>query len=221
MYAKTSNLGVKSSPIAVEHLGLVEYEKAWEHQREIQAGVIAGDIPNTLILLEHPSVYTAGRRTQPEERPIDGTPVIDVDRGGKITWHGEGQIVGYPIIKLRNPNDVVGFVREIENALIAACLEFSVNAERYCERSGVWIRDTKSDRKIAAIGIRVAKGVTMHGFALNVNPDMTAYDRISPCGFTDTGVTSLAKELGRDISISEVMPVVERHILLALDRISE
>jgi lipoyl(octanoyl) transferase len=174
-----------------------------------------------LILVEHPSVYTAGRRTQIDERPIDGTPVIDVDRGGKITWHGEGQIVGYPIVKLRNRNDVVGFVREIENALIDVCAEFALKTERYCERSGVWIRDSKSDRKIAAIGIRVAKGVTMHGFALNVNPDMSAYDHISPCGFTDTGVTSLAKELGRDIEISEVLPVVERHILLALDRIAE
>ena len=221
MYAKTSSLGVKSNQISVEHLGLVEYKKAWEYQREIQAGVISGETPNTLILLEHHSVYTAGRRTQLDERPIDGTPVIDVDRGGKITWHGEGQLVGYPIIKLRNRNDVVGFVREVENALIDACSEFAVKTERYCERSGVWIRDSRGDRKIAAIGIRVAKGVTMHGFALNINPDMSAYDRISPCGFTDTGVTSLAQELGRDITISEVLPVVERHILLALDRISE
>jgi len=221
MYAKTSNPGVKSNQISVEHLGLVEYKKAWEYQREIQAGVIAGESPNTLILLEHHSVYTAGRRTQLDERPIDGTPVIDVDRGGKITWHGEGQLVGYPIIKLRNRNDVVGFIRAIANASIAACSDFAVKTERYCERSGVWIRDAKGDRKIAAIGIRVAKGVTMHGFALNINPDMSAYDHISPCGFTDTGVTSLAKELGRDISISEVLPVVERHILLALDRIAE
>jgi len=216
-----SDLGVKINPILVEHLGLVEYQNAWDYQREIQAGVIEGNIPNTLLLLEHPSVYTAGRRTETLERPIDGTPVINVDRGGKITWHGEGQLIGYPIIKLSNRNDVVGFVREIENALIAACSEFSVKTERYCERSGVWIRDTKSDRKIAAIGIRVAKGVTMHGFALNINPEMSAYDRISPCGFTDTGVTSLAKELGRDITVSEVLPVVERHILLALDRIAE
>ncbi len=221
MYAAKSNLGVKADPILVEHLGLIEYQKAWDYQREIQAGVIDGTISNTLLLLEHPSIYTAGRRTETHERPIDGTPVIDVDRGGKITWHGEGQLVGYPIVKLSNRNDVVGFVREIENALIAACSEFSVKTERYCERSGVWIRDSKGDRKIAAIGIRVAKGVTMHGFALNINPDMSAYNRISPCGFTDTGVTSLANELGRDIKVSEVLPVVERHILHALDRISE
>lgn len=216
-----SSLGVKSDPITVEHLGLVEYQKAWEHQRDIQSGVIEGRIPNTLILLEHPSVYTAGRRTEIQERPTDGTPVIDVDRGGKITWHGEGQIVGYPIIKLRNRNDVVGFVREIENALIAACAELGLATERYCERSGVWIRDAKGDRKIAAIGIRVAKGVTMHGFALNVNPDMSAYDRISPCGFTDTGVTSLAIELNREITVDGVSPIIERHVLQALDRISQ
>jgi len=215
-----SSLGVKSDSISVEHLGLVEYQEAWNHQRVIQAGVIEGTLPNTLILLEHPSVYTAGRRTQDHERPLDGTPVVDVDRGGKITWHGEGQIVGYPIIKLRNRNDVVGFVREIETALIAACAELGLSTERYCERSGVWIRDAKGDRKIAAIGIRVAKGVTMHGFALNVNPDMTAYDRISPCGFSDTGVTSLAKELGKEISVSEVLPIIERHLITALDRIA-
>ena len=216
-----SSLGVKSHPISVEHLGLVEYQKAWDYQREIQNGVIEGRIPNTLILLEHPSVYTAGRRTEIQDRPSDGTPVIDVDRGGKITWHGEGQLVGYPIVKLQNRSDVVGFVREVENALIAACTEIGISTERYCERSGVWIRDKKSDRKIAAIGIRVAKGVTMHGFALNVNPDMSAYDRISPCGFTDTGVTSLAKELNREITVNEVMPIVEQHMLIALERISE
>ena len=221
MYAANSNLGVKTDPILVEHLGLLEYQKAWDYQREIQAGVIEGSLSNTLILLEHPSVYTAGRRTESHERPFDGTPVIDVDRGGKITWHGEGQLIGYPIIKLRNRNDVVGFVREVETALIEACTELGLTTTRYCERSGVWIRDANGDRKIAAIGIRVAKGVTMHGFALNVNPDLSAYDRISPCGFSDTGVTSLAKELGRDITISEVLPVVERHLLIALDRIAE
>ncbi len=221
MYAANSNLGVKTDPILVEHLGLLEYQKAWDYQREIQAGVIEGSLSNTLILLEHPSVYTAGRRTESHERPFDGTPVIDVDRGGKITWHGEGQLIGYPIIKLRNRNDVVGFVREVETALIEACTELGLSTTRYCERSGVWIRDAKGDRKIAAIGIRVAKGVTMHGFALNVNPDMTAYDRISPCGFTDTGVTSLAQELGRKISVEEVTPIVEKYLLIALDRIAE
>ena len=199
--------------------GLTDYQDAWDSQKKIHAEVVAGDRANTFILLEHPSVYTAGRRTLAHERPMDGTPVIDVDRGGKITWHGEGQLVGYPIVKLRNPNDVVGFVREIETGLIAACAELGIKTERYCERSGVWIRDEKGDRKIAAIGIRVAKGVTMHGFALNVNPDMTAFDRIVPCGLSDTAVTSLAQELGRNITVAEVSPVVEKHIYETLARV--
>jgi lipoyl(octanoyl) transferase len=210
-----------SAQLALKSLGLVPYIEALAGQRKIHAEVAAGDRPNTLILLEHPSVYTAGRRTTLEERPIDGTPVIDVDRGGKITYHGPGQLVGYPIIKLKNRNDVVGFVREIESALIAVCEEFGIHAERYCERSGVWLRDSKGDRKIAAIGIRVAQGVTMHGFALNICPDLAAFDRIIPCGFSDTGVTSMAQELGRDISIDEVSPVVERHLFEALVRVSE
>ena len=191
--------------ISIQNLGLVNYEDAWEKQREIQAGVAAGEIPNTLLLLEHPPVFTAGRRTSESDRPIDGTPVINVDRGGKITWHGPGQIVGYPIVKLKNGNDVVGFVREIEIALINTCQEFGVNAERYCERTGVWIRDAKGDRKLAAIGIRVAKGVTMHGFALNVNPDLSWFKKIVPCGIPDVEVTSLSVELGRNIAIVEIL----------------
>ena len=210
-----------SAQLALKSLGLVPYEDALAGQRKIHAEVVTGDRPNTLILLEHPAVYTAGRRTTDDERPIDGTPVIDVDRGGKITYHGPGQLVGYPIIKLKNRNEVVGFVREIETALIAVCHEFGISTARYCERSGVWVRDTNGDRKIAAIGIRVAQGVTMHGFALNINPDLTAFDRIIPCGFTDTGVTSMSRELGRAVSIDEVLPVVERHLYEALGRVSE
>lgn len=209
-----------ATALDIQHLGLIPYQEAWDLQRKIQSEIIDGSRKNTLLLLEHPSVYTAGRRTELYERPLDGTPVIDVDRGGKITWHGEGQLVGYPIIKLRNRNDVVGFVREVETGLIAALAEIGLESERYCERSGVWLRDSKGDRKIAAIGIRVAKGVTMHGFSLNVNPDMTAFDRILPCGFSDTGVTSIAKELGKEISIEKVLPVVEKHIKSALERIS-
>ena len=214
------NLAIGTA-LNVRHLGLVDYQSAWELQREIQRDVIEGISQNTLLLLEHPSVYTAGRRTEDHERPTDGTKVIDVDRGGKITWHGEGQLVGYPIIKLRNRNDVVGFVREIETALIDALSELGIKSERYCERSGVWLRDAKGDRKIAAIGIRVAKGVTMHGFALNVNPDMRAFEHILPCGFSDSGVTSLAQELKREIKIAEVLPVVEKHLLIALERIAQ
>lgn len=208
------------SPIALARSGIVDYEKALQIQRTIHSEVAEGLRPNTLMLLEHPSVFTAGRRTLDHERPTDGTPVIDVDRGGKITWHGPGQIVGYPIVRLAKRHDVVGFVREIETALIAACNEFGLDAQRYCERSGVWMRDEQGDRKIAAIGIRFAKGVTMHGFALNVNPDLSWFDRIVPCGIADAGVTSLAQELNREITVNEVVPVVERHIYEALKRVS-
>jgi len=190
-------------------------------QKEIQEKVISNIEPNYLFLLQHPSVYTAGRRTEISDRPLDNTPVIDVDRGGKITWHGLGQIVGYPIVKLKNSTDVVGFVRELESALIEICDEFGIKTQRYCERSGVWLRDEMGDRKIAAIGLRVAKGVTMHGFALNVNPDLTAYSKIIPCGIADAKVTSLSTELGRDIKIDEVMPVLKKHILPMLDRVSQ
>jgi len=207
--------------LIIERLGLVPYQEAWDLQRAIQSEVIAGTSVNKILILEHPSVYTAGRRTEISERPTDGTPVIDVDRGGKITWHGAGQIVGYPILKLRKRNDVVGYVRELETALISALAEFGLDAVRYCERSGVWFRDQTGDRKIAAIGIRVAKGVTMHGFSLNVDPDMSAFDRIDPCGFKDTGVTSMSLELGRKIEISEVLPTLERHLTQALERICE
>ncbi len=209
-----------SAGLALKSLGLVPYEDALAGQRRIHAEVVAGTRTNTLILLEHPAVYTAGRRTTLEERPTDGTPVVDVDRGGKITFHGPGQIVGYPIIRLKNRNEVVGFVREIESALVEVCKELGLAATTYCERSGVWLRDEKGDRKIAAIGIRVAQGVTMHGFALNVSPDLSAFDRIIPCGFTDTGVTSLSRELGREITIDEVTPTLERHLFEALNRVS-
>jgi len=207
--------------LRVEELGVIDYLSAWQMQKEIQEKVIIRIDPNTLLLLQHPSVYTAGRRTEITDRPLDNTPVIDVDRGGKITWHGLGQIVGYPIIKLKNSTDVVGFVRELETALIAICDEFGIKAQRYCERSGVWLRDEKGDRKIAAIGLRVAKGVTMHGFALNVNPDLSAYSKIIPCGIADAKVTSLSAELGRNVTIDEVMPVLKKHILPMLERVSQ
>ena len=212
---------VTQNLLRVEELGVIDYLSAWQIQKEIQEKVINNIDPNTLLLLQHPSVYTAGRRTEISDRPLDNTPVIDVDRGGKITWHGLGQIVGYPIIKLKNSTDVVGFVRELETSLISICDEFGIKAERYCERSGVWLRDAKGDRKIAAIGLRVAKGVTMHGFALNVNPDLSAYSKIVPCGIADAKVTSLSAELGRSITIEEVMPVLKKHILPTLERVSQ
>jgi len=216
----SSSVSLTTAPIALKRLGLIDYEMAWTMQREFHQEIADGNRPNTLLLLEHPPVFTAGRRTLDSERPIDGSRVIDVDRGGKITFHGPGQIVGYPIVKLRDQHDVVGFVRQIETALIKVCEEFGIKSERYCERSGVWIRDANRDRKIAAIGIRVAKGVTMHGFALNVDPDLSYYDRIVPCGIPDAGVTSLANELNRKIEIEEVTPVLERHIFEALAKVS-
>ena len=207
--------------LRVEELGVIDYLSAWKMQKEIHETVVNDFEPNTLLILQHPSVYTAGRRTEISDRPLDDTPVIDVDRGGKITWHGLGQIVGYPIIKLKNSTDVVGFVRELETAIISICQEFGIKAERYCERSGVWLRDEKGDRKIAAIGLRVAKGVTMHGFALNVNPDLSAYSKIVPCGIADAKVTSLSVELGRSITIEEVMPVLKKHVFPMLERVSQ
>ena len=207
--------------LKVTELGVVDYLSAWKLQKQIHQDVVNLQTENTLLLLEHPSVYTAGRRTEILDRPLDDTPVIDVDRGGKITWHGPGQLVGYPIVKLKNSTDVVGFVRELETALISVCAEFGIKADRYCERSGVWVRDDQSDRKIAAIGLRVAKGVTMHGFALNVNPDLSAYEKIIPCGISGAKVTSLSAELGSEITINEVLPVIKKHIQPMLDRISQ
>ena len=198
----------------------MEYQKAWDAQRRIHEEVASGDRPNTLLLLEHPSVYTAGRRTDEAERPADGTPVIDVDRGGRITWHGPGQLVGYPIVRLQKPTELVGFVREIEAALIHVCADLGIAAVRISGRSGVWVQDDRGDRKVAAIGIRVAKGVTMHGFALNVNPDLTAFAQIVPCGISDADVTSLETELGRSITIDEVAPLLERHIFESLKKVS-
>lgn len=231
----------------------VEYTEAWQKQREVHADRFEDRVPDTCLLLEHPPVYTAGRRTAESERPLDGTPVIDVDRGGKITWHGPGQLVGYPIQKLPRPVDVVAHVRRLEDALIRTAADFGVETSRVEGRSGVWVLgdpveqrqalgglsldfdprlqdeefdprlngpeyapsnagQRREDRKLAAIGIRVAKGVTMHGFALNVNPDNTWFDRIVPCGIRDAGVTSLSNELGRDITIEEVLPVAEKHL---------
>jgi lipoyl(octanoyl) transferase len=213
----TNNL--TKSKVAVSNLGIVDYLPTWELQKNIAEDLISGKTENTLLLLQHPSVYTAGRRTEISDRPQDGTPVVDVDRGGKITWHGLGQLVGYPIVKLRNSTDVVGFVREIETALIDACAELGIETERICDRSGVWVKDAQGDRKIAAIGIRVAKGVTTHGFAINVNPDLSAYDRIVPCGISDAGITSISKELGREVKIDEIQPLIEKHILAALERV--
>ncbi|MFJ7259955.1 lipoyl(octanoyl) transferase LipB [Streptomyces globosus] len=239
------------------HLGFgpdyVEYTEAWDEQRRVHAARFADETGDTCLLLEHQPVYTAGRRTADSERPLDGTPVVDVDRGGKITWHGPGQLVGYPIMKLPRPVDVVAHVRRLEEALIRTAADFGLETTRVEGRSGVWVLgdpveerpligslsldldprlhddefdprlngpeyapsnagQRREDRKLAAIGIRVAKGVTMHGFSLNVNPDNTWFDRIVPCGIRDAGVTSLSYELGREITVAEVVPVAEKHL---------
>ncbi len=207
--------------LEVSALGSIEYLAGWQLQRDLHAEVADGSRENTLLLVEHPSVYTAGRRTELTDRPINGVPVIDVDRGGKITWHGPGQLVGYPIVKLKEATNVVGFVRTLEGALINICAELGLAAQQYCDRSGVWIRDEKGDRKIAAIGIRVAKGVTMHGFALNVNPDLSYFDRIIPCGIADAQVTSMEKELNRSISLEQVQEVVAARMKQSLGQVSQ
>ena len=186
-----------------------DYQAAWDQQRAWHDEVVAG-APNLIWLLEHESVYTAGRRTEPLERPFDGTPVIDVDRGGKITWHGPGQLVGYPILRLPDPIDVVAHVRRMEAMLIDVCAALGVAAGRVGGRSGVWIPadDRGGERKVAAIGVRVSRGVTMHGFALNCDPDLSWYDRIVPCGIRDASVTSLSAELGRDVTVAEARALV-------------
>jgi lipoyl(octanoyl) transferase len=200
-----------TSGLSVVRAGLVPYEQAWAQQREVHGQRVAGTGPDTLLLLEHPPVYTAGRRTEPHERPADGTPVIDVDRGGKITWHGPGQLVGYPIVALPDPVDVVAHVRRLETALMEVCAGFGLATEQVEGRSGVWVRadDRGPDRKVAAIGVRVARGVTMHGFALNCDPDLTDFGAIVPCGIVDAGVTSLSAELGRDVTVAEALDPVE------------
>ena len=250
-----------SDELRFVHLGTgeqaVPYQEALAEQQRLHALRVADEIPDTVLLLEHPPVYTAGRRTRPEDRPLDGTPVVEVTRGGEITWHGPGQLIGYPIIKLAEPLDVVAHVRRLEEALIRACAEFGVGTTRIEGRSGVWVLGRElpgavpdqdrvvnigaltlrmgaklgldprlagpeyapsnagqrgDDRKLTAIGVRVARGVTMHGFALNCDPDMTWFDRIIPCGIRDAGVGSLSTELGRDVGIAEALPVVQRHL---------
>lgn len=213
-----------SSPDVIRYPGFQPYEAAWAEQRRLHAARVNEEIPDTVMLLEHEPVYTAGKRTARSERPpaATGAPVIDVDRGGKITWHGPGQIVGYPIVRLPEPVDVVAFVRRVEQVLIDVCAELGVDAGRVemPGRSGVWLPadDRRPDRKVAAIGLRVANGVSMHGFALNCDCDLAWFSRIIPCGISDAGVTSLSAELGRPVTVAETLPVVERNLpgLLAL-----
>jgi len=192
----------------------VDYLLAWQQQRELHAQRVDDVISDTVMLLEHPSVYTAGKRTDGADRPADGTPVVEVDRGGKITWHGPGQLVGYPIMKLPDDVYVVDYVRRLEEALIEVCTDFGLATGRVKGRSGVWLsaNAAASERKIAAVGVRVSRGVTMHGFALNCDCTLDSFDAIVPCGITDAGVTSLSAELGRPVSVAAARPVVEEHL---------
>jgi lipoyl(octanoyl) transferase len=207
-------------PIEVRELGRVEYEPTWGLQGELAAARAAGERPDAMLLLEHPPVYTAGRRTHPEDRPTDGTPVVDIDRGGRITWHGPGQLVGYPIVKLADPIDVLDYVRRLEQALIECCERLGIAGSGRVEgRTGVWLpaEGLAPERKIAAIGVRVQRGVTMHGFAINADADLADFSRIVPCGITDAGVTSVSAELGRDVSVTELLDLARELVPAALD----
>jgi lipoyl(octanoyl) transferase len=201
----------------------IPYELAWERQRSTHAARVAGDIPDTVLLLEHPPVYTAGKRTQDWERPTSGAPVVDVDRGGRITWHGPGQLVGYPIVALPLPVDLVAYVRRLEDAIIGVCADLGLRAQRVEGRTGVWFpadsRSGRPDRKVAAIGVRFARGVTMHGFALNCDNDLAWFDQIVACGIDDADVTTLSAELGRGVSVDEVLPLMETHLRRVLGEI--
>lgn len=201
---------------------LADYAQTWALQREIHDEVAAGTRPDTVLLVEHASVYTAGRRTHAAERPTDGLPVIDVDRGGKITWHGPGQLVAYPIITLPDPIDVVVYVRALEQAVINLCADLGLTASRVEGRSGVWFpaTDTRRERKVCAIGVRVARGVTMHGLALNCDPDLSHYATIVPCGISDADVTTLTAELGRPFTIADADPMLRAHLTSALSPLS-
>jgi lipoyl(octanoyl) transferase len=202
-------------PLRVIRPGTVEYSTAWQEQRTLHAQRVADQVQDTVLLLEHPSVYTAGKRTRPEDRPFDGSPVIDVDRGGRITWHGPGQLVGYPILKLPDPVDVVAYIRRIEAMLITVCAEFGVAATRVKGRSGVWVATGHGpDRKVGAVGIRVSRGVTLHGFALNCDCDLANFDRIVPCGISDAAVTSLTAEADRRIPVGEALQVADQHLAM-------
>ncbi|HTQ17879.1 lipoyl(octanoyl) transferase LipB [Mycobacterium sp.] len=211
----TDSIRASAAAIEVRQLGSIDYLTAWQLQRDLADARVAGG-PDTLLLLEHPPVYTAGRRTEPHERPYDGAPVVDTDRGGKITWHGPGQLVGYPIIGLAEPLDVVNYVRRLEESLIKVCIDLGLDVGRVDGRSGVWVPGRPA-RKIAAIGVRVSRATTLHGFALNCDCDLAAFSAIVPCGISDAGVTSLSAELGRRVTVDDVRAAVADAVSDALD----
>ncbi|WP_341392622.1 lipoyl(octanoyl) transferase LipB [Arthrobacter sp. G119Y2] len=190
----------------------VNYLDGWDRQRSLHAQVLDGTAPDTVLLLEHFPVYTAGKRTEEHERPFDGTPVIPVDRGGKLTWHGPGQLVGYPVLRLQDPAKVAEYVETLEDALISVLEDYGINGERVAGRSGVWVRGRGTDRKIAAIGIRVHHGVTMHGFALNCSNDLAPYSQIIACGIADAGTTTISAEIGRTVTPNDLVARVEEEL---------
>ncbi len=206
-------------PVNFLRPGLVDYRFAWQQQKQVAQARVDDLIGDTVYLLEHPAVYTAGRRTQPEDLPTDDTPVVEVDRGGRITWHGPGQLVAYPIIKLAQKMFVVGYVRRLEDAIMAVCDDLGLQTDRVKGRTGVWLPagNGRPERKVAAIGVRIAKGVTTHGLAINCSPDLAEFDRIVPCGISDAGVTSLTAELEREITVNEVIPLMENRLREAFD----
>ncbi len=220
--ARSASARRAQSDIETRNLGLVDYTTAFDDQHRLAADRASETLDHdVMLLLEHPAVYTAGKRTAPEDRPSDGTAVLDVDRGGKITWHGPGQLVGYPIVALAEPLDVVDYVRRIEEAMISVCAGFGVTTVRIDGRSGAWVpadpATQQPARKVGAIGIRVAKGVALHGFALNCNPDLSAFHTIVPCGIPDAGVTSLTEQVGRDIGVDAIRDAVAIAVVDALD----
>lgn len=219
-FPKDKSIRRSREPMEVHNLGIVDYQEMWERQAEIARQRAADEIPDQLLLLEHPSTYTAGKRTQPEDRPDNGLPCVDVDRGGRITWHGPGQLVCYPIVKLADPVDVVDYVRRLEEALIKVSRQLGVpDAGRIDGRSGVWVPagGGRPDRKVAALGIRITRGVTMHGTALNCNNTLDYYGHIVPCGISDAGVTTLSDEVGREITVAEATPLMVTALTDALE----
>jgi lipoyl(octanoyl) transferase len=205
---------MSNSELIIQNWGSdVEYQSAWDQQRELHHKVVTENHPDVAVLLEHQNVYTAGRSTKPEDRPTDSSPVFDIDRGGRITWHGPGQIVCYPIMKLDDPVDVVAHVRRLELLIMNVCSKLGLETTQIEGRSGVWVKGNGlPDKKIAAIGIRVAKKATMHGFALNCNNSLVAFRNIVPCGIGDADVTTISLELGRDVSVAEVTPLIEEEL---------
>jgi lipoyl(octanoyl) transferase len=203
-----------NSELIIQNWGSgVEYQSAWDRQRELHHKIVTENHPDVAVLLEHQNVYTAGRSTKPEDRPTDSSPVFDIDRGGRITWHGPGQIVCYPIMKLDDPVDVVAHVRRLELLIMNVCSKLGLETTQIEGRSGVWVKGNGlPDKKIAAIGIRVAKKATMHGFALNCNNSLVAFRNIVPCGIGDADVTTISLELGRDVSVAEVTPLIEEEL---------